>query len=68
MRINWINIFGLMLFVLMIYLFVKLKPVLENIFEHASYSYHSHEYLLIAIVIGFLSLTIVAVVKILSRR
>ena len=69
MRINWENLFGALLFVFSIYLFIKLRPYLDRLFEDMGNGYyylHSPVYRIAAI--GLVCVTIVAVVKIISRR
>ncbi len=70
MRIHWENIFGLLLLIFGIYLFVKIRPYLDRIFEDLAngYYYHSHDPMLRIIMFGLICVTIVAVAKIISKR
>ena len=70
MRIRWENVFGLMFFIFCIYLFFKVKPYLNRIFEDLAdgYYYHSHDPMLKVIMFGLICVTIVAVAKIISNR
>ena len=70
MRIRWENIFGLLLLIFGIYLFVKIRPYLNRIFEDLAngYYYHSHDPMLRVIMFGLICVTIVGVVKIISKH
>jgi hypothetical protein len=70
MTIKWGNIFGLLLLIFSIYLFVKLAPCLDRIFENISdgyYGYSESPTIKIAI-LGLICITIVSVVKIICNR
>ena len=70
MHIRWENVFGFMFLIFCIYLFVKAKPYLNRIFEDLAdgYYYHNHDPVLRVITLVLICLTIVGVVKIISRR
>ncbi|MHC4728282.1 MAG: hypothetical protein ACYS17_13760 [Planctomycetota bacterium] len=69
MRIRWENIFGLMLLAFFIYLFIKMKPFWEHIFESINgVYYYRHDLLLKVLMLTLLCLTAVAIAKIISRR
>ena len=69
MRIRWENVFGLIFFIFCIYLFFKVMPYLNRIFEDLTDNYyHSHDPMLRVIMFGIICMTIVAVAKIISRR
>jgi len=69
MRINFENLFGILLFVFCIYLFIRLRPYLDRLFEDLGNGYHyPYSPLSRIAVIGLVCLTIVAVAKIISRR
>ena len=70
MRIRWENIFGLLLLIFSIYLFVKIRPFLDQWFENMDNSPYPYSYsptTRIA-VIGLICVTVVAVVKIIANR
>ncbi len=70
MRIRWENIFGVLLLIFGIYMFVKIRPCLDRVFEDLAdgYYYHSHDPMLRVIMFGLICVTIVAVAKIISKR
>ena len=70
MRIRWENMFGLMFFIFCIYLFFKVKPYLDRIFEDMAngYYYHSYDPAFKIIMFGLICVTIVSVVKIISKH
>ena len=70
MRIRWENVFGIMFLIFCIYLFIKSKPYMDRIFEDLAggYYYHSHSPVLRLAIFGLMCVTLVAVVKILSKR
>ncbi len=69
MRFRFENLFGLMLFGFLIYLFVRLHPVLDRWFEELEYGYHYPQSPVSRVLtLGLVCVTIVAVAKILSRR
>jgi len=70
MRIRWENIFGLLLLILGIYLFVKIRPYLDRVFENLAdgYYYHRYDPMQRVIVFGLICLVIVAIVKIITNR
>ena len=69
MRINWENLFGMLLFVFCIYLFIKLRPYLGRLFEDLGNGYYYlHSPVSRIVAIGLVCVTIVAVAKIISRR
>lgn len=70
MRIRWERIMGISLLGVFIYLFFKVKPYLNRIFEDLAdgYYYHSHDPMLRVIMFGLICVTIVAVAKIISNR
>lgn len=70
MRIRWDNIFGLMLVIFLIYLFVRLKPFLERKFEDLSYVRYGNRFDPVTeiLVIGILCFTVIAVVQIINRN
>lgn len=70
MRIRWENIFGLLLLILGIYLFVKIRPYLDRVFEDLAdgYYYHRYDPMQRVIVFGLICLVIVAIVKIIANR
>ena len=71
MRIRWENIFGLLLLILGIYLFVKMRPFLESVFEDANHVHYygsGPEQLMRVFMLGLLCLTVVAAITILSNR
>jgi hypothetical protein len=72
MRIRWANIFGLLLVSFCIYLFVKLKPYLDRLFDDLADNYYSGYYdysptMKIA-VFSLICVTLVAVIKIIMRK
>ena len=71
MKIRWDNIFGLMLLIFAIYLFIKARPFFNNLFDEINqvyyYGYGPGMFLKVAM-FGLLCLTIVAIVKIISKR
>ena len=69
MLILWKNMFGLMFLIFCIYLFIKAKPFLNRILEDlADGYYYDHSPALKVAMFGLICVTIVAVVKILSKR
>ena len=69
MRIRWENVFGLMFLIFCIYLFFKAKPCLDRMFENwTNVYYYSYNPVVRVAMFGLVCLTIVAVVKILSKR
>jgi hypothetical protein len=69
MEIRWGNIFAVLLIIFGIYLFVKMRPFLENIFENLnSYSWRHDDPTMTVIVLGFLCITVLGIVKIISKR
>ena len=70
MHIRWENIFGLLLLIFGIYLFVKIRPYLDRVFEDLAdgYYYHRYDPMLRVIIFGLVCVTIVAVAKIISKR
>ena len=71
MRIRWENIFGLLLLIFSIYLFVKMRPFFKNLFEEINqayyYGYGSGLFIKV-LILGLLCITAVAIAKIISRR
>ncbi|TKJ38326.1 MAG: hypothetical protein CEE38_06095 [Planctomycetes bacterium B3_Pla] len=69
MRIRWENIFGPLLLIFGIYLFVKIRPYLDRVFEDlADGYYYRYDPMLRIIIFGLVCVTIVAVAKIISKR
>jgi len=72
MRIRWENIFGLLLLIAGIYLFVKMRPCLENLFDDANHVHYYYgggpEQLTRALMLGLLCLTVIAAITIFSNR
>ncbi len=70
MRICWENIFGPLLLIFGIYLFVKIRPYLDRVFEDLAdgYYYHRYDPMQRVIVFGIICLVIVAIVKIITNR
>ena len=70
MRIRWENIFGPLLLIIGIYLFVKIRPYLDRVFEDLAdgYYYHRYDPMQGIIIFGLVCVTIVAVAKIISNR
>jgi len=71
MHIRWENIFGLLLLIFGIYLFVKMRPFLETLFEdvnHVHYYGRGPEQLIRVLMLGLLCLTVLAAIKIFSNR
>jgi hypothetical protein len=70
MRIRWENIFGLLLLIFGIYLFVKIRPYLDRVFEDLADGYYHHRYdpMQRVIVFSLICLIIVAIVKIITNR
>ncbi len=69
MRIKWENIFGVMLFVFCIYLFFKVKPYFDRLFEDMQNNYYYCYSPVVKIaVFGLICVTIVAVIKMIFDR
>jgi len=70
MRIRWENIFGLVFLAFCIYLFIKVKPYLNRMFEGLADGYYCYGYdpMLRVILFGLICVTIVAVAKIISKH
>ena len=69
MRIRWENVFGLTLFVLLIYLFIKMRPFLQNIFDDInSAHYNRGDIVFRELALSILCITVIATVAILSGR
>ena len=71
MRIRWENIFGLLLFIFAVYMFFKMRPFFNNLFEEVNqvqYYGHGPSMLLRVLMLGLLCLTAIAVAKIISKR
>ena len=70
MRIRWERIIGISLLGVFIYLFVKIRPYMDRVFEDLAdgYYYHSHDPMIRVIMFGLICVTIVAVAKIISKR
>ncbi len=69
MGIRWNNIFGLMLLIFGIYLFLKMRPFFKNAFEDINSAPYRHGSPIYGLaILGVLCITVVAVVKILSER
>ena len=69
MRIRWENVFGLMFFIFCIYLFFKIKPYLNRMFEDwANSYYYSYSPIVRVAMFGLVCVTIVAVVKLICNR
>lgn len=70
MQVRWNNIFGLMLMIFGLYLFLKLRPFFKNIIEdiNSVRYYHHNDPLLQIITLGLLCVTVLAAIKILSNR
>ena len=70
MRIRWENIFGPLLLIFGIYLFIKIRPYLDLVFEDLAdgYYYHRYDPMQRVIVLGLICLVIVAVARIISKR
>ncbi len=69
MEIKWHNIIGLLLLIVAIYLFVKLRPVMDQFFNHLSYvHYHRYDPLYQVLCLVIFVLTIVAVIRLTSRK
>ena len=69
-NVKWGNIFGLLLLIFCIYLFIKAAPCMDRIFENLGngyYAYSDSPTIKIAMV-GLVCITIVSVVKILGNR
>ena len=71
MRIRWENIFGLLLLIFGIYLFVKMRPFFENLFTEVNQVYY-YGYglgrLIKVLMLALLCLTVLAAIKIISNR
>ena len=69
MRVRWENVFGLMLLIFSIYLFIKMGPFLKNLFEDLNGGYYHHDDpLLRVLMLGLLCLTVLAALTIISNR
>ena len=69
MNIRWGNILGLMLIIFGIYLFLKLRPFLENAIEDLNSGYYHHGDPVFRIaVLGILCITLIGAIKIFSDR
>jgi hypothetical protein len=71
MRVKWENIFGLLLLIFAVYLFIKMRPFFNNLFEDVNqvhYYGYGPSMLLRVLMLGLVCLTAVAVAKIISRR
>lgn len=69
MDIRWGNIFAVLLIIFGIYLFVKMRPLLENIFENLNSSgWRNDDPTITVIVLGLLCMTVLGIVKIISSR
>lgn len=70
MYINWRNIFGLLLFIFSIYLFFKMRPILDSILERQyeiRYYGHGPDMLLSVLKLAALCFTAIAIAKVLRR-
>lgn len=70
MRIRWENIFGVILLVLSIYLFVKFLPFVDQWLDDYGHSYHfdSQSPTVTIMALGLICVTVVAVTKIIVNR
>jgi hypothetical protein len=69
MNIRWGNIFGLMLIIFGIYLFIKMRPFLGNAIEDLNSGYYHHGDPVFRIaVLCILCITLIGALKILSGR
>lgn len=69
MKIRWGNIFGLMLLIFGVYVFLKMRPFLENVFEELNSGYyHCGNPILGIAVLGLLCITLIGALRILSNR
>jgi len=70
MRIKWENIIALILIVLLIFVAVKVTPIVKNIFEEIDevYTYGPGRMPIKFLFFGLICITIVAVAKFLSGR
>ena len=69
MRIRWGNIFGLLALIVSIYVFLKLAPALDTLFDEAGpVRYHDPDPFHRAVLLGILCITVVAVCKIMCNR
>ncbi|KKR96380.1 MAG: hypothetical protein UU48_C0032G0004 [Candidatus Uhrbacteria bacterium GW2011_GWF2_41_16] len=69
MEIRWRNIFALLLIIFVFYVFVKIRPFLNNIFDDLNFEGYGYcDPNIIVILFGMACITIVAVIKIFSDR
>ena len=71
MHIRWDNIFGLLLLIFGIYLFVKMGPFFENLFTEINQVYYYGDgpgQLLKVLMLGLICLTVLAAITIISNR
>ena len=69
MRIRWENVFGLMLLIFSIYLFIKMRPFLKNLFENINGGYyHQDGPVLRVLMLRLLCLKVLEALKIISNR
>ena len=71
MRVKWENIFGLLLLIFAVYLFIKMRPFFNNLFNEVGqirYYGHGPVMLIRVLMLGLLCLTAVAIAKIISKH
>jgi hypothetical protein len=70
MRIHWENIFGVILLVFSIYLFIKFLPFVDQWLDDYGHNYHfdNQSPTVTIMVLGLICVTVVAVTKIIVNR